>query len=94
MIMRWLRGLLFVATMSAVSALLRSRFRATRADAHRSVWRWQTRGMGLNMTEDMRDAMRGRWVRLRAHDGTEVETPADSVNGVPPHARPDAGTAR
>lgn len=43
----------------------RRRLRFTRADAAGLDFRTQTRGMGLRMSEWLRDRLRPRWLRLR-----------------------------
>ncbi len=37
---------------------------ATPTDVEKHVFRHQTRGMGLRMTEHLRDEMRPRWLRV------------------------------
>jgi len=40
-------------------------------DVRRHLYRWQTRGMGLRMSEWLRDRLRPRWLRLRRGNGQE-----------------------
>ncbi|MBN2446234.1 MAG: hypothetical protein JXO22_05895 [Phycisphaerae bacterium] len=58
MLLNWLWS---VGTL--VGGLLRPRVREV--DIRRQDYRGQTRGMGLRMTEPLRDRLRRRWLRVR-----------------------------